>query len=297
MKLSVCMITYGHEQYIKDSMLGVLKQEAGFEIELIIAEDRSPDATEKVVKEIIANHPNGHWIKYTRHAVNKGMMDNFIWALEQCKGEYIAICEGDDYWIDPLKLEKQVALLEKHPTCSFSFHKGIRINEVAGCYDVYPEVHLTEFDPASFFGLTTIPVASVVFRNNFPIQFIRTHSHPDFQLLCQLMTKGTAVFLPEVMSVYRVHPGGISYHHGSFLYAKRRTDELYEEAHTNYLSDAVQQQVARLFISNVQFLFTHYRKELSFTACVHYLKRVLQIKKPGAPYRTNYWQLLQKMFA
>ena len=105
------MITYGHENYIRDAIKGVLMQKVNFEIELIIADDNSPDNTESVVYSF-SNHPNYHWIKYAKHKENKGMMPNFIWAMEQTKGKYIALCEGDDYWIDQLKLQKQVDVLE-----------------------------------------------------------------------------------------------------------------------------------------------------------------------------------------
>ena len=105
--VSVIMITYKHESYIAEAIEGVLKQECDFELELIIADDCSPDSTEQIVKEIINNHPNGHWIRYTKHQTNLGMINNFIWSVKQSNGKYLALCEGDDYWTDPLKLQKQ----------------------------------------------------------------------------------------------------------------------------------------------------------------------------------------------
>lgn len=111
---SVVMITYNHEEYIKEAIEGILMQECNYEVELIIADDNSPDNTEEIVLDLIQKHKNGHWIKYTKHNNNKGMMPNFVWALERCKGKYIAICEGDDYWTDPLKLQKQVDFLESN---------------------------------------------------------------------------------------------------------------------------------------------------------------------------------------
>ena len=113
--VSVVMITYGHEKYIEEAIQGVLMQECDFEIELIVANDLSPDYTDRVVKRIIAEHPKGSCIKYTCHEHNLGMISNFNWSLNQTTGTYIAICEGDDYWTDPLKLQKQVDFLEKNP--------------------------------------------------------------------------------------------------------------------------------------------------------------------------------------
>jgi len=115
-KVSVVTITYGHEKYIKETLDGVLMQQYKGPVEFIIANDNSPDATDEVVKKYFSENPapSNFEIKYTKHETNKGMMPNFIWALEQATGKYIALCEGDDYWIDPLKLQKQVDFLEEN---------------------------------------------------------------------------------------------------------------------------------------------------------------------------------------
>lgn len=112
MRVSVIMITFNHEPYIREAINGVLMQKVNFELELIIADDCSTDNTAGIINDVLDNHANSSIIRYTRHQTNKGMMPNFIWALQQCKGEYIALCEGDDYWTDPYKLQKQVDFLE-----------------------------------------------------------------------------------------------------------------------------------------------------------------------------------------
>lgn len=108
------MITYKHEAYIKEAIEGVLMQETNFDYELILSDDCSPDATEKIVREVIDSHPKGNKIKYFRHEKNLGMQNNSRFAFQKCSGKYVAICEGDDYWIDPYKLQKQVDFLEKN---------------------------------------------------------------------------------------------------------------------------------------------------------------------------------------
>ncbi len=126
--VSVVMITYGHEQFIKQAIEGVLMQQCDFEVELIIANDCSPDNTNRVVNQLIENHPNSNRIKYTKHHSNKGMMLNFIWALQQAKGQYIALCDGDDYWTDPLKLKKQVDFLEENSKYNIVWTKFNKID-------------------------------------------------------------------------------------------------------------------------------------------------------------------------
>ena len=112
--ISVVMITYKHEIFISKAIEGVLMQEVDFDVELIIADDNSPDRTTEIVEKIKITHPKGHWIKYSRHLNNKGMIPNYIWAIEQASGKYIALCEGDDYWTDPSKLQKQFDFMEQN---------------------------------------------------------------------------------------------------------------------------------------------------------------------------------------
>jgi glycosyltransferase involved in cell wall biosynthesis len=131
--VSVVMITYGHEKFIAEAINGVLMQECEFDVELIISNDCSPDNTDEVVRKIIQNHPDANLIKYTKHNENKGMMPNFIWALQQAQGKYIALCEGDDYWIDPLKLQKQVDFLEANEDYVL-IHSDIFLKNSSGEY-------------------------------------------------------------------------------------------------------------------------------------------------------------------
>ena len=111
--VSVCMITYNHEKYIRDAIEGVLIQKTNFPIELIIGEDCSTDNTRKIVKEYEAKYPEIIIAQYPE--INRGMMNNFATVLQSVRGKYIALCEGDDYWIDPYKLQKQVDFLEENP--------------------------------------------------------------------------------------------------------------------------------------------------------------------------------------
>lgn len=117
--VSVVMITYGHESFIEEAINGVLMQECNFEIELIIANDCSPDKTDEVIQHILKTHPRASRINYIKHEKNIGMMPNFIYAMQKAKGKYIALCEGDDYWTDSYKLQKQFNILENNPEYKF----------------------------------------------------------------------------------------------------------------------------------------------------------------------------------
>jgi glucosyltransferase len=110
--VSVCMITYNHALYICDAIEGVLLQKTNFSLELVIGEDCSTDTTREICYKYQERYPN--LIKLLLRKENLGMKRNFIDTISACKGKYIALCEGDDYWIDPYKLQKQVDILEQN---------------------------------------------------------------------------------------------------------------------------------------------------------------------------------------
>lgn len=214
------MITYGHEKFIGQAIEGVLKQEISFPIELIIADDCSPDGTETIVQSYIENHPNGHWVKYTKHAFNKGINENFKWAFELCKGKYIAMCEGDDYWTDSHKLQKQVDFLENNKEFSFCFHEIDKINSQGSLLkrgespsNLFSEESKFSPNRVLAFGMF-INTCSLVFRNSDNI-FRNYGNSPnlpfgDKTLEKILALEGWAYCFRESMANYRINEESIT---------------------------------------------------------------------------------------
>ena len=99
-KVSIIILSYKHQNFIAKALEGVFMQKVNFPVELILCDDQSPDNTDAVIKETLKKAPHNIEIKYTRHQKNMGSTPNFYWALRQVTGNYIAFCEGDDYWID-----------------------------------------------------------------------------------------------------------------------------------------------------------------------------------------------------
>ncbi len=120
--VSVCMLTYKHEKYIKESIESVLNQLTNYKIELIIANDCSPDNTDNIIKDIINTHPRKDIIRYYRHEQNIGMYNNLDFILKKTNGEFIAFCEGDDYWTDIHKLNKQIEIFKQNPNLGLIHH-------------------------------------------------------------------------------------------------------------------------------------------------------------------------------
>jgi glycosyltransferase involved in cell wall biosynthesis len=213
--LSVVMITYCHENYIKEAINGVLMQKCNFDLELILLNDCSPDKTDEVIQGILITHPNSSWIKYIAHEKNIGMMPNFIFGLEQCEGKYIAICEGDDYWTNPLKLQKQFDFLENHPNYSMVCHNAQIIYEsLVEKPTVFSKRRKTQdVSMKTVINEWTIPTASMVFKREYvtklPIWFCSIYSG-DYTLALLLKYHGKICFLKESMSVYRKNYTGTS---------------------------------------------------------------------------------------
>ncbi len=215
-RVSVCMITYNHENFIREAIEGVLMQECHFEVELILANDCSSDATHTIIEDILKNHPHASWIKYINHKENLGMMPNFIWALQQCKGKYIALCEGDDYWTEPLKLQKQVDFLDANPDYVLHFHNAEVIKNVKNkkkerrkFYNTYNKFDYTANDVLASW---LIPTASIVFRNvitKYPV-FFKEAVFGDLALQVYLCEYGKMFALDEVMSIYRINDESIT---------------------------------------------------------------------------------------
>lgn len=211
LKVSVCMITYGQEKYIREAIEGVLMQECNFEVELILANDCSPDQTDNVIEDILANHPKASCIKYFKQDKNIGMMHNFVFALGQCSGNYVALCEGDDYWTDPLKLQNQVDFLEVSPDYVLCFHQINVLKTNGEIVDDFitkvPENYETIETLARLGNYVHTP--SVVFRNvisKFPFEF-ENSPIGDFFLYMILAEQGKLKYMEEKMAVYRYGVG------------------------------------------------------------------------------------------
>ena len=210
--VSVIMITYGHEKYIEEAIKGVFLQKTNFPLELIISNDKSPDSTDEIVKNIIKYAPENISVKYIQHPENIGMLPNLISTLKMAAGKYIAVCEGDDYWIDEKKLQKQTDFLEKNEDFTLTFHNVFIRNVETLSTDMDYEKRLSSKDVYTIDDLSKgnfIHTPSVVFRNmeiEFPEWYFSSFLG-DYPLWSWLSKKGKIKYFPEKMAVYRENVG------------------------------------------------------------------------------------------
>jgi glycosyltransferase involved in cell wall biosynthesis len=202
--VSVCMITYNHEKYIAQAIDSVLMQKTNFDYEIVIGEDCSTDKTREIVLEYKAKYPDK--IKLLLQEKNVGMMQNFIDTLKTCTGKYIALLEGDDYWTDPYKLQKQVDILEAHPEYVLTFHQ-IFILHPNGEMTKHLNYEKKNYNLEDLINGNFVPTCSVVFRN-IPIEFPTFYKRlkiGDYPLYFLLIKYGEFYFLNFNMAIYRLH--------------------------------------------------------------------------------------------
>ncbi len=129
--VSVHMQTYNHDRFIRQAIEGVVMQEADFEYELIVSDDCSKDRTLEICLQCQKEHPDKIRVLWARENVCRKMrLANVNRCVIRCRGKYIAWCEGDDYWTDPKKLQKQVEYMESHPGCAGCFHERVKCDGV-----------------------------------------------------------------------------------------------------------------------------------------------------------------------
>lgn len=198
--VSIRCITYNHEKFIKDALEGFLMQKTDFPFEILIHDDASTDRTEEIIRDYQVNYPELIRAVYqTENQYSKGL--NY-WPrnlYRMARGKYIALCEGDDYWTDPLKLQKQVDFLEAHPECSICCHK-VLINNMNGLRpnSIFPDLDGDKILDSEFlYEHAFIRTSSVMYRNvdlDGLLKFLEGFKVGDSPLFYFFAQKVTLVF-------------------------------------------------------------------------------------------------------
>ena len=218
--VSVKMITYNHAPFIVQAIEGVLQQKTNFPFELVIGEDCSTDGTREIVFAYQRRYPD--IIRIITSDSNVGMKTNGLRTRKACRGKYVAVCEGDDWWQHPLKLQKQVDYLETHPDCGM----------VHSNYDVYHEsskvltkdyMNYRKFEVPQKPDIIDIIVrcrisfriqaCTAIFRNALCEEIIESDPYlhqsghflmGDTQLWAELAIKSGIAYIPESLATYRL---------------------------------------------------------------------------------------------
>lgn len=211
--VSVIMTTFQHEKYVKKALDSILMQRTSFAIEIFVADDCSTDGTREILLDYKKRY--GNKIKLYLRKRNLGATRNFYHIATRAAGKYIAELEGDDYWTDEYKLEKQAQYLEAHPDCSGFFCKCHFIGEEGdilhlayrSVYDSKKRYSLADFQSGTLPGHTAACMYRNIFRNakgRYQFFYHLHHLVGDQTLYCILLSEGYLGFANEDMSAKRI---------------------------------------------------------------------------------------------
>jgi glycosyltransferase involved in cell wall biosynthesis len=226
-KLSILIPTFNHGKFIAKMLEGALMQQTNFEFEIVIGDDASTDDNAMIISYFAQKFPT--LIKAFLHPKNLGPFEpkemggknNVGFLFSKCEGEYIALCEGDDYWTDPFKLQKQIDFLEKNPIYSLCHHQLEVIyedNSSSHLFNSENQQDTSTIDDLLKDDCWFLGTASTVFKNVFkkgmPDWWWKSASG-DLGIFIEVAKHGKIKYLPEVMGVYRKHRGGMTNIHTS----------------------------------------------------------------------------------
>ena len=214
-KVSIMMLAYNHEKYIREALDSVVMQQTNFKFEAIIGEDMSTDSTRAIIREYQEKYPD--IIKPIFRKKNLGASKNVVSTLKRCAGEYVAFLECDDFWIDPLKLQKQVDYLESHPECA-GVMTGVKVvNRYSQAMVTGPKVLDHALNKPIDYAKTMYPYNQFKFIGCFMVRnyyvnddydkyLLQTQFVEDFIVEAIALKHGSIDFMEEEMAAYRWIP-------------------------------------------------------------------------------------------
>lgn len=218
--VSIKCLVYNHEPYLRDCLNGFIMQKTNFRFEAIVHDDCSTDHSRDIIREYAEKYPNiikPVFEQENQYSKHDGSLDKKIDKF--LTGKYIAMCEGDDYWVDPLKLQKQVDFMETHPEYSLCTHdfkvmrNGILDENSNYSHIAFPDTGYITYTVDNYFGsiwytqsLTAL-IRATAFFSNIPIQKYKYYR--DTILFYYILRKGKGALLKDCMGVYRRTPTGV----------------------------------------------------------------------------------------
>lgn len=297
MIVSVAMITYNHEKYIAKALDGVLMQRTSFEYEIVVGEDCSTDNTRNILLNYQKRYPDK--IRLLLHDKNQGMHKNAEQTYASCKGKYLAMLEGDDYWTSPEKLQKQVDFLDNHSDCVICFHNVLIEYDDESC-ESRPFCSPSQKEFSTVEDLLVLgnfmPSCSKMYRRELigtiPDWIISLKMGDWPHDICIAHT-GKIGYLNEIMGVYLIHPTGAWYTLRQDKKEWYKADiECYEKLYT-YLGPEYKKIIARQLHARYLALSEVYADAGDFVMAKGYAGRCVTVISMTS---TNLLKLLLRLY-
>lgn len=284
--VSIRCLVYNHEPYLRQCLDGFVMQKTNFAFEAIVHDDASTDGSAEIIREYAEKYPDIIKPIYeteNQYSKKDGSLGRIMNAAIHPDAKYIAFCEGDDYWIDPYKLQKQFDFMENHPDYVLCVHNKKYLNQNTG--QIRSEHHsvLNKNQNGFSFDLNyyckgdwiTSPLTAFFKKDAFlSIDSSKYVNFIDAILFFLLLKHGRGFLMPDVMSVYRVHSGGICSGTSTnrfFLFTLKAYISLYNQEKSSYALLALRNHLKK------KFFLLIYRKDFSYI--IETIKICLPIKK------------------
>lgn len=212
--VSIWMSTYNHERFIRQALDSILMQQTSFPFEIVIGDDKSTDQTRDILIEYQKQHPNIIRLRLSRENLYSQQLKQSVGVLNACRGRYVALCEGDDYWTNIYKLQKQVDLLESHPDLAICFHAAYASfdSSIRSPLLLRPKPLKERYQLEDLLVANYMYSPTVMFRNisvdQLPVWYFQL-AIGDWPLHILNARFGNIGYIDELMAVYRIHGTGI----------------------------------------------------------------------------------------
>lgn len=211
--VSICCLVYNHEPFLRECFEGFVMQKTNFPIEILVHDDASTDHSADIIREYTANYPDLFKPIYqTENQYSKGVKVSATFQFPRAQGKYIALCEGDDYWTDPYKLQKQVDFLETHPEYVMCSHVVDIYKQDEGVREKWGVQEEQEYSLRKLvFGPWIYHPLSVLFKRNsldLP-HYAKYKKSKDMTLFYHILSSGKGYYMADCMAIYRKHKGGV----------------------------------------------------------------------------------------
>ena len=255
-KVSICCSTYNQRDYIEQALESFIMQKTNFDYEVLVTDDASTDGTIDIIKKYEEKYP--HIIKpiyQKENQYSKGIKVGYEYNIKRANGKYIALCEGDDYWIDKYKLQKQVDYMEDNPSCTLCVHSAQIIdgktNKEIGLvrpYNVTKKCNTEDFiiGGGGFVATNSILFPKAIFKN--PPKWYFSSPVGDYPMQIFLATQGYAYYIDDNMSAYRVNAKG-SWTRSMLEDCENKYSKHYDDMNT--MLDQVNKDTKNIYINEI----------------------------------------------
>jgi len=292
--VTVFCLAYNHEKYIRKTLEGFVKQKTTFKFKVLVHDDASTDNTQSIIREYMEKYPDiFEAILQEDNKYQKGIDIEDEYIFPKLEGKYIAVCEGDDYWTDPHKLQLQADYMEKHPDCSLCVHDTERIFEDGrsagmtfntarkGKNYSFEDIALSE--PAAYFHFSSFMWRNDTMKRKNPA--FEMEGIGDYPMALYFASIGYIHYIPRVMSSYRLNSVGSwssvmnsdntkrITQHKNIITGFRSIDEFTKHKYSPVIKKAVAREKAKIMVME-----KNYASLLRSPRCIAALFRTASFK-------------------